>query len=133
MRTTFTVRECPVHGVFDMGVRDDGHCPALWCRQTIGPEFVVMRPPNKQARASDPKTSRVAALRLEPRAGTLRARVLDAVADYGPMSAREIEFATQINGAWKRISELVQGGHLLVIGEKTDDETHQVVSVYAMA
>lgn len=40
--------------------------------------------------------------------------------------------ATGISGAWKRVAELVQGGHLVVIGEERDEHTNTMVQVYGL-
>jgi hypothetical protein len=120
------VRECPDHGV--MG----GTTRCRTCFRDLGDEFEVVRATG--ARRSDPETSKLAALQNEPRRGSQRAAVLDAIRDAGPagLTAREAAWATGIEGAWKRVSELRQGGHIVKIAERADPETKALGEVYAV-
>ena len=85
-----------------------------------------------RARSTDPATSHLAALKHQPRAGSQRARILDAIADAGSrgMTAAEAGRATGINGAWKRVSELAQGGHITEAGIRVDPESGANGTVY---
>lgn len=85
------------------------------------------------ARSSDPDTSKLAALRQQPRSGSQRARILEALQRRSPtaLSARQIENLTGIKGAWKRISELRQGGHIYEASVVRDPITGADVTLYA--
>lgn len=71
-----------------------------------------------QARTSDPTTSHQAALDAWPRANSQRHRALMAIicASAIGMHYAEVELATGINGVWKRLSELKQGGWIKTTG-----------------
>lgn len=65
-----------------------------------------------RARATDPGTSHQAAFDHFPKAGSRRHVILHALAragDHG-LTQDEVAVETGINGAWKRLSELHQGG-----------------------
>lgn len=131
----WTVRECEVHGLLVKPWEDSRHAGRLCCPicyRTVSEPFDVVRAVG--ARSSDPDTSRLAALRHAPRSGSQRARILDALrfGDYA-LSARQIEMVTGIKGAWKRISELKQGGHIVEAGVEHDPVTNMEVTVYALA
>lgn len=63
-------------------------------------------------RKSDPSTSQKAALEALPRAKSQRRKVLSVIVESGDQGATyaDVEENTGINGCWKRISELRQGG-----------------------
>jgi hypothetical protein len=71
-----------------------------------------------QARSSDPATSHQAALDAWPRAKSQRSKALAAIifARTIGMTYAEVEIATGINGVWKRLSELKQGGWIKTTG-----------------
>jgi hypothetical protein len=83
------------------------------------------------ARTVDPDTSKLAALRQQPRSDSQRGRILAYLRTAGPCTAREIEAGTAINGAWKRVSELKAGGHIHPAGTRFDEETRTDVTVFA--
>lgn len=120
----WTVVECDAHGIRSIGSE---RCQ---CRPA-GASFEVVRA--IAARTADPDTSKRAALRQAPRSGSQRGRILDALREHGPMSSREIEEQTGIAGAWKRVSELKQGGHICELRIERDDQTGTDVTVYALA
>lgn len=123
----WTVRACPEgHGLTGPNAE---RCPV--CFRDLTDKFEVVRAVG--ARGTDPDTSKLAALRQEPRSGTQRARILHALLHYGPMTARKVSETTGISGAWKRLSELKQGGHIVEHGEEFDQETGTEVTVYAVA
>jgi len=70
-----------------------------------------------KARSTDPPTSKTAALRNKPRAGTQRDRLLSAVASTARhgMTAEEAALRTgiRLNSASTRMSELLRGGHVM--------------------
>lgn len=75
-------------------------------------------------RTTDPDTSRLAALQAQPRIGSQRARVLDRIRSSGiyGQTAREVEQATGIERAGRRVSELKQGGHIVATGDRREDK-----------
>lgn len=119
------MREVSVPAVCPVEIRYK--CP---CQRRLSEPFEVVRA--QGARSSDPDTSALAALKQQPRSGSQRARILDAVLIHGAMTAREIGEVTGINGAWKRISELVQGEHLEVRRVVRDPKTGTEVAEYGV-
>lgn len=127
MTDRWQVRECPTHGI--VAVSYD-NCPMCWT-PTLSEAFEVVRAVG--ARTADPDTSKLAALRQAPRSESQRGRILAALRDYGEMTSRQIEEHTGINGAWKRVSELKQGGHIREVRTTHDTETNTDVTVYGIA
>lgn len=86
-------------------------------------------------RADDPDTSRQGAFDAMPRTGTQRLHALHAVARAGSggMTWAEVEIASRVNNAWKRLSELKQGGWIEVVGERVVQHTGSMASVYVLA
>ena len=84
------------------------------------------------ARSTDPTTSRSAALTMIPKSGTKRRAVYDAIVAAGSRGATsaEAEAASGVAGAWKRITELHDGGHIQVTGSRFDPRTGKDVQVY---
>lgn len=88
-----------------------------------GIEACVFRSPlptgtvGPKARTTDPSTSKLAALRNQPRSGTQRAKLLAAVksARFEGMTAEQAAAAARIrlNSASTRMSELMRGGHIV--------------------
>jgi Helix-turn-helix domain len=93
------------------------------------PMIDVIRATN--ARSGDPSTSKLAALRQEPRSGSQRARILEFIRTHGPVVSREIEEQLGIRGAWKRVSELKQGGLIHEVETLYDYKTGTEVTAYA--
>lgn len=113
------VREC-ANGHLDF--RSGGMlCPL--CNAPLGPAFEVVRAMN--ARNSDPATAKLVALQNEPKRESQRGRALAAIRGAGMhgLTAHEVERETGIDGIWRRISELKQGGHIVAIGTRTDPTT----------
>ncbi len=81
------------------------------------------------ARSTDPSTSKRAARENAPRAGSQREAVLNAVllAGHGVISD---EVRHLFDGAWKRLSELEQGGWLYTHGERVSERTGKAQRVY---
>lgn len=106
-----------------------------------GEEFVVMARPKPDenrpggARSTDPSTSRRAALDAEPRTGSQRRAALDAIRSSGQrgMTYYEVEVATGVDGIWKRLSELKQGGWIEVAGQRLVEATGSEADVYVAA
>lgn len=96
---------------------------------TDAEEFDVVRAVG--ARSSDPSTARRAALAMEPRLETQRGQILAAFRDVGRLTAREACRVAGIPDGWKRVSELEQGGHLVVVGETLDPDTRMPARVFA--
>ena len=69
-------------------------------------------------RSTDPKTSRSGAIANYPRSGSQRWECLLTIARAGAtgMTAHEVEQETQINGVWKRVSELHADGWIADTG-----------------
>jgi hypothetical protein len=87
-----------------------------------GENYTIPDPGHGGSRATDPSTSDKAYLKVKPKLGTARDRVLRAIegrAGYGA-TAKELTTLTGINGAWKRVSELKQGGHIFELGTERD-------------
>lgn len=82
-------------------------------RSKLERALTVYQPPTTKARSMDPSTSKTAALRAKPRAGSQRQLLYRAVAAAGPrgMTAEEAAKATgiRLNSASTRMSELVRG------------------------
>lgn len=134
-KTRWEVRLCPEHGVQEHHSR--GFCcvgvsngpPGTWCGRELSEPFGVVRAVG--ARTSDPDTSKLAALQHEPRKGTQRARVLAEIrVCKGGLTARQVTQLTGIEGAWKRVSELKQGGHVVIVGQRLD--LGNMADVYAV-
>lgn len=70
-----------------------------------------------KVRSTDPTTSRLAFLSNQPRAGTQRAKLLEAVksARFDGMTAEQAATAAgiRLNSASTRMSELMRGGHIV--------------------
>lgn len=82
-------------------------------------------------RSDDPETSRKAALDHYPRAKTQRHQALLAVArSEGGATYADVERITGINGIWKRLSELEQGGWIFPAGTRLIEETGSEGQVY---
>jgi len=64
----------------------------------------------RQFRQMDPSTSRKAAFDSMPRNGTRRREILKVISDSRGLTYEEAGLATGAPEAWKRISELRQGG-----------------------
>jgi hypothetical protein len=71
-----------------------------------------------RARRSDPSTSQRAAAEHYPKAGKNRHRVLLAIEKLGSATNDEVLVESSVPGAWKRVSELLQGGWIEVCGER---------------
>jgi hypothetical protein len=74
---------------------------------------------------ADPQTSIEAAAAIEPRRTELHAKVLQAIAEYGPMTDEELEDLEDFWGYGpstirKRRSELYQQGALVIVGERVN-------------
>lgn len=71
-------------------------------------------------RRSDPGTSKKGAFDAYPRSGSQRWKALMAVRSTYPRGAtyEEVVKATGINGVWKRLSELKQGGWITARGQR---------------
>ena len=102
-------------------------------------EFDVELPDPQQnspggARSSDPSTSHKAALDALPRTGSQRFRALQAIAAASPAgyTYEEVQQATGIEGVWKRLSELKQGGWIRVIGQRKIQSTGSDGDIYAL-
>lgn len=97
------------------------YCPN--CIVPMGEPFEVVRAVG--ARRSDPDTSKLAALKNEPRRGSQRARILEAIRLSGArgLTAREAERRSGVGEAHKRVSELKQGGHIVAQGTRADEQT----------
>lgn len=106
-------------------------CP--FCGRRREDAFEVVRAVS--ARSSDPSTSKQAALAIEPKVGTGRAIALNAITSAGlhGLTAREVVYVTGRDGIWKRISELKQGGHVVVVGQRTDEDSGLKADVYVAA
>lgn len=131
--TRWTVRECPTHGLLSRGYGyglPENWCPHSGCHETLSEPFEVVKAVG--ARTSDPDTSKLAALRNQPRKNSQRAKILDAIRQSGSfgMTARECEASTGIDGAWKRVSELKQGGHIVSIGTRLDRNTGAEAEIF---
>lgn len=76
--------------------------------------------PSPGFRRTDPDTSRQAALDAYPRASTHRRYALNAIIRSGAtgMTYYDVEKDTGINGVWKRLSELKQGGFIKHDGDR---------------
>jgi hypothetical protein len=74
------------------------------------------------ARTTDPGTSHRAFLKQQPRSGSRRAQVLAAyrLAGLRGLTAKEAAGMSGVPGAWKRVSELAQGGHIVETGAERD-------------
>jgi hypothetical protein len=75
--------------------------------------------PRKLARSSDPDTSHAAARMLSGKAGTMRFRLLW-VFKFNEYTAEEAAFHTDFtaaDGAWKRVSDLLNDGLIEPTGE----------------
>jgi hypothetical protein len=97
-------------------------------------------PGSPGARSTDPSTSRKAALENAPRAKTQRAFILNhlcflasGVVDRrgNPRTSAQIGRYCNLRGAWKRVSDLHEGGWIEVVGEETDPDTRMKVQLYA--
>lgn len=86
------------------------------------------------ARGGDPDTSKKAAFDIYPRSGSYRHRALLAVARAGARGATydEVADATGIEGVWKRLSELKQGGWLTTSGHRKVGSTGSDADVYVL-
>jgi hypothetical protein len=113
--TRWTVRKCG--------------CGLLWpvseawcqnCMSNLFPASEIEVVEASNVRSTDPDTSKLAALKNEPRRGTQRARVLEEIERSGldGLTAKQVEERSGLKGAWKRVSELKQGGHIVDIGER---------------
>lgn len=120
------MRECPNCGALWSPNRERCQGCGTWLI-TCAPIEVVRA---SDARPRDPDTSKLAGLRQQPRSGSQRALILEALRSHGPMTAREIEAATGIRGAWKRVSELKAGEHIHAAGTIHDDDSNTDVTVY---
>lgn len=127
MTERWMVKECPCCNRIDSAPRS--MCDACGTRLDV-PTFEVVRA--TAARSKDPSTSKLAALRQEPRSGSQRRRALEAFKEAYPggLTAGEVETRTGIKGVWKRISELKQGGHIAVIGQRPNPDTGQEAEIY---
>jgi hypothetical protein len=81
-------------------------------------------------RRSDPDTSKKAAFDVVPRAGSQRRKALEALLDHDGLTYAGVEAITGINGVWKRLSELKQGGWIEVRGTRRILETGSEGDVY---
>lgn len=84
-------------------------------------------------RAGDPATSRKAAVDAYPRTGSRRRKILDAAIRAGGrgITFPEADALPGVREAWKRISELVEGGWLEATErERKNPETGSDVTVY---
>jgi hypothetical protein len=83
-------------------------------------------------RGSDPSTSRRGAFDAYPRSGSKRAKVLAAIIRSGDHGATydDVLQMTNIEGCWKRISELKQGGWVDVVGQRKVSWTGSDADVY---
>jgi DNA-binding MarR family transcriptional regulator len=70
-------------------------------------------------------------LKATGKLSALQSLVLDALRKCGPMSGREIERATGINGAWKRCSELQRMGYVTSTEKRTCTVTGKQVYVWS--
>lgn len=84
------------------------------------------------ARRSDPDTSQRAKLDAMPRTGTHRHRALLAIVQAGSrgMTYAEVEDAIGVTGIWKRLTELREGGWVLIDGERRVQRTGSDAQVY---
>ncbi len=89
---------------------------------------------NPKSRSTDPRTSKAAALANKPRAGSQRARLLEAIVGRDPtgMTAEQASRATSIrlNSASTRMSELMRGGWIQESGETRRTSTGERAIVY---
>jgi hypothetical protein len=74
--------------------------------------------PAVKARRSDPSTSKRAAVEHYPQAGKNRHKVLLVIERLGSATSDEVLVESGVAGAWKRISELAQGGWIEACGER---------------
>ena len=83
---------------------------------------LFQQPPPYQ-RHSD--TSKAAAERIEPKAGSLRAKVLAYLRVEGPSTDKEIQAGLNMQGSTQRPRriELVESGHVVDSGERRDRST----------
>jgi hypothetical protein len=95
----------------------------LWMRKALAVAELEWRTP--RARRTDPSTSMRAALTHAPRARSHRAIVLKLICRWTlqnhpqvPLTSEEIGRYSGVNGAWKRVSDLLEGGFIEVAGEK---------------
>jgi hypothetical protein len=102
------------------------------CAQVLGDEFEVVRA--AAARRSDPTTSKKAGAMNAPGRDSLRGRALEAIRLSGErgLTAREVQTKTGIEGIWKRISELKQGGYIRATGTRTDPGTGAESDVFVV-
>jgi hypothetical protein len=94
-----------------IAVHEERHGPMPEEGEEASPQLRLDGP---KARSTDPSTSKEAALRNKPRAGTQRAKLLGAIVAAGPrgMTAEEASRDTgiRLNSASTRMSELIRGG-----------------------
>lgn len=102
-------------------------------------DFVVCRPEaleGPKARSGDPDTSKLAALRNEPRRGTQRATILGWLRVYAGhgdgRTADEIAIVAglPLNTVSTRMSELERGGHVEKTGERRKTRAGGEANVY---
>lgn len=93
--------------------------------------------PGPKARRTDPDTSRLAALKNEPRRGTQRAKLLYAIVARGSRGATAEEAAREagirLNAASTRMSELVRGEHIIATDERRETSGGASAIVYRSA
>lgn len=88
------------------------------------------------ARETDPATSHKASFNAAPRAGSQREQSLICIIRYFNQSMgdgltyKEVEVRTGIQGCWKRLSELEQGGWIYPSGTRLVSETGSEARVY---
>lgn len=89
-------------------------------RNNIFKNNVIVPDPRTLARVTDPETSQTAAWRLSGKAGTMRRVLLECYTHDGGMTAEEAAIRagfTAEDGAWKRVSDLLNAGLLEDTGE----------------
>lgn len=105
-------------------------------RTALAQDPTAQVPAHTLARREGPDTSKKAAYDVLPRAGTQRRKILEAVlAAPRAMICTEIEDAAQMlhrsSGVTKRISELIEGDWLKVVGARPSPATNSVQREYA--
>jgi hypothetical protein len=87
-----------------------------------------------KARASDPSTSRQASFDAYPKVGSRRWTCLQTIARAGQrgMTQSEVIATTNIQGAWKRLSELDEGGWIQPDGVERKGSAGSMQRVYVI-
>jgi hypothetical protein len=128
--TRWTMRKCP-------NCETLSRANEIWCTECHGdlnPHDDIEVVEAAAARTTDPDTSKLAALRAQPRVGSQRDRILQAVRRAGSagLTAREVERLTGIDRAGRRVSELRQGGHITARGTRKDPVTKAEGEVFVI-